>query len=148
MILKDKVVIITGAGLGMGQAACRGAAKEGAKVVVTARSKQAIEEIAADIVAGGGEAIAVPVDVTDFDQCKAAADAALAALVAEYGDKSHYQYAQIHAQWGDIDKALAALQAAWNLRDGGMMLMYADPLLAPLHRTDGYLALAKAVGFI
>jgi len=26
--------------------------------------------------------------------------------------------------------------------------MYADPLLAPLHRTDGYLALAKAVGFI
>ena len=79
---------------------------------------------------------------------KAAADAALAALVAEYGDKSHYQYAQIHAQWGDVEQALASLQAAWDLRDGGMMLMYADPLLAPLHRTDGYLALAKAVGFI
>ncbi|HSD17542.1 MAG TPA: TIR domain-containing protein [Thermomonas sp.] len=79
---------------------------------------------------------------------KRAADAALAGLVAEYGDKSHYQYAQVHAQWGDVDKALASLQAAWDLRDGGMMLMYADPLLAPLHRTDGYLALAKAVGFI
>ncbi|MEG2941198.1 MAG: TIR domain-containing protein [Thermomonas sp.] len=79
---------------------------------------------------------------------KAAAAKALAELVAEYGDKSHYQYAQVHAQWGDIDKALASLQAAWGLRDGGMMLMYADPLLAPLHRTDGYLALAKAVGFI
>ena len=77
-----------------------------------------------------------------------AADAALAELVAEYGDKSHYQYAQIHAQWGDVEKALASLQAAWDLRDGGMMLMYADPLLAPLHRTDGYLALAKTVGFI
>ena len=79
---------------------------------------------------------------------KRAADAALAELVAEYGDKSHYQYAQVHAQWGDVDRALAALQAAWDLRDGGIMLMYADPLLAPLHRTDRYLALAKAVGFI
>ena len=78
---------------------------------------------------------------------RVAADAALAALVAEYGDKSHYQYAQIHAQWGDAAKALASLQAAWDLRDGGIMLMYADPLLASLRDTAGYLALAKAVGF-
>lgn len=77
MILKDKVVIVTGAGPGMGQAACRGAAKEGAKVVVTARSKQAIEDVAHEIVAAGGEAIAVPLDVTQMDQCHAAAKAAL-----------------------------------------------------------------------
>jgi TolB-like protein/Tfp pilus assembly protein PilF len=75
------------------------------------------------------------------------AEAALAELVAEYGDKSHYQYAQVYAQWGDAAKALASLQAAWRLRDGGIMLMYADPLLAGLRDTDGYLALAKAVGF-
>ncbi|MES2857583.1 MAG: TIR domain-containing protein [Pseudomonadota bacterium] len=78
---------------------------------------------------------------------RAGAEAALAELVSEYGDKSHYQYAQVHAQWGDQAKALASLQAAWDLRDGGIMLMYADPLLARLHGTDGYLALAKAVGF-
>lgn len=78
---------------------------------------------------------------------RAAADAALAALIAEYGDKSHYQYAQVHAQWGDEAKALASLQAAWDLRDGGIMLMYADPLLAGLRGTDGFVALAKAVGF-
>ncbi len=78
---------------------------------------------------------------------RTAAEAGLAALVAEYGDKSHYQYAQVHAQWGEAAKALASLQAAWDLRDGGIMLMYADPLLAKLHSTDGYLALAKAVGF-
>jgi len=77
----------------------------------------------------------------------AAADAALAELVAEYGDKSHYQYAQVHAQWGDATRALASLQAAWDLRDGGIMLMYADPLLAELRTSDGYKALAKAVGF-
>ncbi len=78
---------------------------------------------------------------------RTAAHAALAALIAEYGDKSHYQYAQVHAQWGDAAKALASLRAAWDLRDGGIMLMYADPLLAKLRSTDGYLALAKAVGF-
>jgi TolB-like protein/Tfp pilus assembly protein PilF len=79
---------------------------------------------------------------------RAGSDAALAELVAEYGDKSHYQYAQVHAQRGDADKALASLQAAWDLRDGGIMLMYADPLLAHLRSSAGYLALAEAVGFI
>ncbi|MCB2066784.1 MAG: SDR family oxidoreductase [Erythrobacter sp.] len=84
MILQDKVVIITGAGPGMGQAMCRGAAKEGARVVVSARSAAAIEAIAADIRAGGGEAIAVPCDVAQTDQCQALAAAAL-------------------SQWGRID---------------------------------------------
>lgn len=76
-----------------------------------------------------------------------AARAALDALVAEYGDRSHYQYAQVYAQWGDAARALQALQQAWELRDGGMMLMYADPLLAPLRDTQGYRTLAAAVGF-
>ncbi len=78
---------------------------------------------------------------------RAAAENALASLMAEYGDKSHYQYAQVYAQWGDMAKALASLQAAWELRDGGIMLMYADPLLAGLRNADGYIALSKAVGF-
>jgi TolB-like protein/Tfp pilus assembly protein PilF len=77
-----------------------------------------------------------------------AAEATLAALVAEYGDKSHYQYAQVYAQWGDVPKALASLQAAWDLRDGGLMQMYADPMLEPLRSTEGFQALAKAAGFI
>ncbi len=78
MILEDKVVIVTGAGPGMGQAMCRGAAREGARVVVSARSVEAIEAIAADIVAAGGEAIAVPCDVAQAADCHALAQAALA----------------------------------------------------------------------
>lgn len=77
MILKDKVVIITGAGPGMGQAMCRGAAAEGAKVVISARSVAAIEALRGDIVAAGGEAIAVACDVAQTDQCNALAQAAL-----------------------------------------------------------------------
>lgn len=77
MILKDKVVIVTGAGPGMGQAMCRGAAAEGAKIVVSARSVEAVEAIAADIEAAGGEAIAVRCDVAKAEDCAALAQAAL-----------------------------------------------------------------------
>jgi NAD(P)-dependent dehydrogenase (short-subunit alcohol dehydrogenase family) len=77
MILRDKVIIVTGAGPGMGQAMCRGAAAEGAKVAVSARSRDAIAAIVADIAAAGGEAIAVPCDVSDTAQCQALARAAL-----------------------------------------------------------------------
>ncbi|MBO9723879.1 MAG: SDR family oxidoreductase [Novosphingobium sp.] len=78
MILKDKVVIVTGAGPGMGQALCRAAARDGARMVVSARSRDAIEALAADIRADGGQAIAVPCDVADMAQCRALAEAALA----------------------------------------------------------------------
>lgn len=120
MILKDKVVIITGAGPGMGQAACRGAAREGAKVVVTARSKDAIEKIAHDIVTSGGEAIAVPLDVTQADQCQAAAAAALAKWGRIDGLVNSAYY---HPDWApliehDIEQVLRAfdVNAAGALR--------------------------------
>ena len=77
MILKDKVVIVTGAGPGMGQAMCHGAAAEGAKVVVTARSQERIDEIVSTITANGGEAIAVSCDVSKMEDCQKTAKAAL-----------------------------------------------------------------------
>ncbi len=76
MLLKDKVVVITGAGPGMGQAMCKGAAKEGAKVAVSARSADFIEDIVKEITAEGGEAIAVPTDVSSTEQCQALVKAA------------------------------------------------------------------------
>jgi NAD(P)-dependent dehydrogenase (short-subunit alcohol dehydrogenase family) len=104
----------------MGQAACRGAAREGAKVVVTARSASAIEEVAHDIVAAGGEAIAVPLDVTDSDQCAAAAAAALDKWGRIDGLINSAYY---HPDWGpliehDIDQVLQAFNvgAAGALR--------------------------------
>lgn len=77
-----------------------------------------------------------------------AAKRALAQLVAEYGEKSNYQYAQIYAQWGTTAQAIEALQQAWELRDGGIMLMYADPLLEPIRATPEFAALVKRVGFV
>ncbi len=99
MILKDKVVIITGAGPGMGQAMCRGAAAEGAKVVVSARSVDAIEQLAAEINAAGGEAIAVPCDVASDEQCQALA----AAAIAKWGRIDGMVHsAYYHPDWASI----------------------------------------------
>lgn len=78
MILKDKVVIVTGAGPGMGQALCRVRRQKARVVVSAARSVDAIEAIAADIKeAQGGEAIAVRCDVSSTEDCNGLAKAAL-----------------------------------------------------------------------
>lgn len=100
MILKGKVVIITGAGPGMGQAMCRGAAAEGAKVAVSARSVEAIEAIVADIKSAGGEAIAVPCDVSKSDDCNALAQATLAQW-GRIDGMVHSAY--FHPDWANLD---------------------------------------------
>ena len=64
------------------------------------------------------------------------------------GDRSLYQYAQIFAQWGETDRALTSLEQAWAKRDGGFVMMYSDPLLAPLRGEVRFRTLAKAGGFV
>ncbi len=78
MLLMDKVVVIAGVGPGLGQALARIAASEGAKVVLAARSPDYLGEVCEGIVASGGQAIAVPCDVTDEAQCNALVDEAIA----------------------------------------------------------------------
>lgn len=77
MLLEGKVVVITGAGPGMGQAMCRGAAREGARVVISSRSAERIVAIRDEILAEGGEAICVTADVSDSAQCRNLAEQAL-----------------------------------------------------------------------
>jgi NAD(P)-dependent dehydrogenase (short-subunit alcohol dehydrogenase family) len=62
-LLAGKVAIITGASRGIGAAAARVFAREGAAVVLAARSEGAIAALAGEIAEAGGRAIAVPTDV-------------------------------------------------------------------------------------
>jgi len=78
MLLKDKVVIITGVGPGMGRKLALVGAAEGAKVVIAARSADYLDEVAREVVSAGGEAHPVPTDVGDMAQCQRLADAAVA----------------------------------------------------------------------
>lgn len=67
MLLKDQVAVITGAGRGIGAAAAKLFAQEGAKVVVSDRDEGPTEEVVSEVKAAGGEAIGVPGDVTAAD---------------------------------------------------------------------------------
>ena len=66
MMLKDKVVIVTGASKGLGVAIAKGCAAQGAKVVLAARSVDKLDAVKADIEAEGGQALAVRCDVADL----------------------------------------------------------------------------------
>lgn len=70
MNLKDKVVIVTGAGSGIGRALAVEFGNEGARVICAARRADRIQETAAAIEANGGQAVAVQTDVTDIVQVK------------------------------------------------------------------------------
>lgn len=78
---------------------------------------------------------------------QSAAMAHLAELKERQGDKSHYQYAQIHAQWGETEPALAALSDAWRTRDAGLAQLYSDPLLDSLRDRPEFERLLSRLGF-
>lgn len=61
--IANKVVVITGASSGLGEATARLLAERGAKLVLGARRLERLEKLAADIAAAGGEALAVATDV-------------------------------------------------------------------------------------
>src|SRR5919202_2225785 len=75
MRLADKIAIITGGARGIGRAIGLGFAREGASVVVADLRAELAERTAGEIAAAGGQALAVPVDVTkmaDLDRLGAA----------------------------------------------------------------------------
>jgi short-subunit dehydrogenase len=78
MEIKNKVVLITGASSGIGAGTARRLAKEGAKVVLAARRKDILDSLAAEIIAQGGQAIAIQADVTDHAEIQAMVDETLA----------------------------------------------------------------------
>ena len=82
--LEGKVAILTGAGQGIGEAIARGYAREGAKVLITGRTKSKLDEVAGKISAEGGEAVP---------------------LEALAGNKAHAQktVGEAISRWGRVD---------------------------------------------
>jgi NAD(P)-dependent dehydrogenase (short-subunit alcohol dehydrogenase family) len=73
-LLLNDAAVVTGAAQGNGAAIARGLAAHGARVAVLDRDLGGAQAIAADIVAAGGQAVAVLVDVTDPSDCLRAAE--------------------------------------------------------------------------
>ncbi|HEY0889682.1 MAG TPA: SDR family NAD(P)-dependent oxidoreductase [Nocardioides sp.] len=79
--LRDRVVLVTGASSGIGEATARQAAAKGARVLLVARRAEELERVRADIERSGGHARVHVCDLTDLD----AVDALARQVVAEYG---------------------------------------------------------------
>ena len=70
---EGEVVVITGASGGVGRAAARRFAADGAKVALLARGRKGLEGAAREVEEAGGKALVLPVDVAEFDQVEAVA---------------------------------------------------------------------------
>lgn len=87
MRLQDKVIVVTGAAQGIGEAYAKGLAAEGAKVVVADVNTEAGQQVAKQIQADGGSAMFVSCDVSSAESAQA--------LVTT-----------VEAEWGGIDGLL------------------------------------------
>jgi NADP-dependent 3-hydroxy acid dehydrogenase YdfG len=75
--IEGKVVVITGASSGLGEATARHLSAQGAMVVLGARRVERIQSLAEELTGSGGKALAVAMDVTDSEQVKKLVDAAV-----------------------------------------------------------------------
>lgn len=73
-LFKDKVVIVTGASSGIGEATARLFAKNGSRVILAARSEEKLKTIISEIKTSGYEADYVKTDVTKEDECRTLID--------------------------------------------------------------------------
>jgi NAD(P)-dependent dehydrogenase (short-subunit alcohol dehydrogenase family) len=129
MEFRDKVALVTGAGSGIGKATALRLAAGGARMVVISRTPGEIEATRDEIVAAGGEALAVPVDISYPAEMQLAVDKTIAAygrldiVVANAG---------VNGTWAPIDELTTA---EWdetmtiNLRGTYLTLHFAVPHL-------------------
>ncbi|WP_410605761.1 SDR family oxidoreductase [Amycolatopsis sp. lyj-90] len=158
-LLKDKVIVVSGVGPGLGRSiAVRGAAA-GADVVLAARTESRLAEVAKEVDALGRRAVTVPTDITDDASAANLAEAALKAFgrvdalvnnafaIPPIMDLADVDLADVRA--GFETNVLAALRLTRlftpSLQEsGGSVVMINSAVLRHSRRTFGAYKMAKA----
>ena len=99
-MLEGKVAFVTGGGSGIGEAAGKLLAEQGAKVVLISRTKSELEQVVSEIKDAGGEATALEADVSDSETLKAAINE----TVSTYGRLDIvFANAGVNGTWAGIE---------------------------------------------
>lgn len=165
--LTDRVVVITGAAGGIGQACALAAARAGARVVLSDLHDDALAQVATHVADVGADVVTVPVDVTDERQCNDLMGVAhnrfgrLDGAVFAAGIARHVPLLEMtRAQWENMQAvhltgAFLCLRAAATLmaqRAGGGSVVYVASTAAggagPLHQAHYAAAKAGALGLV
>ncbi len=106
--LSGKVAIITGASSGIGRATAKLFAAEGARIIIGARRQHELDELAAEIRAAGGEAVALVGDVRSEDYAKA-----LVALAVDRYERLDIAFNNA-GTLGESGPSTGVSEAGWN----------------------------------
>ena len=150
-----KLVLVTGASSGIGEAAAKRYGKEGAKVVLLARNRERLDRVAAAIRQGGGEAAAYPIDLADA----AAIEETSARIAREHGTPDILINNAGAGSWKSFvdttaEEALAMIEvpylAAFNLTRAVLLGMIArkSGAIACISSPASYLVWPKATAYI
>jgi NAD(P)-dependent dehydrogenase (short-subunit alcohol dehydrogenase family) len=157
MLLENKVVIVSGIGPGLGQELAYGAAREGARLAIAARSSELLRKIECEIAKSGREVIAVPCDITKPDDC----ENLIKETVAKYGqvdglinsayragefkeiqdsDFSDWQETMNTNFFGTMNLTMAAVKEMTSKSQGAIVMINSLITKKPLPTQGGYAA--------
>jgi NAD(P)-dependent dehydrogenase (short-subunit alcohol dehydrogenase family) len=148
VILQDKTVVVCGVGPGLGREVAEKALRDGANVVLAARTAAKLEAVAKEIDPSGEATLCVPTDLTDAAQCEALAAATVerfgaidvlvqvAALDTVFGSVSDAPLDDFERTYdanvlGPIRLARAVAPAMKNAGGGSIVLTGSQAMLKP-----------------
>jgi len=145
MRVKDKAIIVTGSGGGIGEGIARRLAAEGGKVIVNDINAAAGEKVVADIRAAGGTARFVAADVTRTDDVKALVAAAVEAfgrldVMVNNAGWTHRNRPALEVSEADFDKCFAV-----NMKSIYLATIHAVPVFRA-HGGGSFINIASTAG--